>query len=374
MNDLTALFPKILANGLIELRKNTFATQIVSRNLDNEVAQQGKTIDVPIYKSGAVKDVAPGKDPVQADDTAPDVKQLTLDYWKEVDFYLTDREMGEIMNGAIPAILQQKVQDLASYMDASIYEVAKNRAYLVAGTPGTTPFATDTEDAREISKLLNKALCPKANRFMVIDPDAEFNAYGLPQFADASIAGSTDVIQAGNVGQRLGFNWLMTQNLPSHTKGTATGVATSGATAAGATTILLTATGAGTVVEGDKLTFAADSDNYYPVKSTVNLSGTAVAVTLTRPLEIAIPDANGVSLLSDFAANIALNPMGLTFAQRPLGDVVTAGAEVMEMTDSETGLTLRLEATRQNKQTKWSLDALWGIESFRPECLGIVAG
>jgi hypothetical protein len=63
----------------------------------------------------------------------------------------------------------------------------------------------------------------------------------------------------------------------------------------------------------------------------------------------------------------------VALAMRPLsknGLVLGAGSHLMAVSDPETGLSLRLEVSRQYKQTVWEFDVLWGVAVVRPE-LGI---
>jgi hypothetical protein len=39
----------------------------------------------------------------------------------------------------------------------------------------------------------------------------------------------------------------------------------------------------------------------------------------------------------------------------------------MSVTDPESGLSMRLEISRQYKQTVWEFDILWGVALVRPE-------
>jgi hypothetical protein len=47
---------------------------------------------------------------------------------------------------------------------------------------------------------------------------------------------------------------------------------------------------------------------------------------------------------------------------------------MMSVTDPETGLSMRLEISRQYKQTVWEFDVLWGVEMVRPKWVIRVAG
>jgi hypothetical protein len=50
------------------------------------------------------------------------------------------------------------------------------------------------------------------------------------------------------------------------------------------------------------------------------------------------------------------------------------GNQIVAMTDPQTGLSMRLEVSRQHKQVVYSLDALWGVKLIRPELAVRIAG
>jgi len=50
------------------------------------------------------------------------------------------------------------------------------------------------------------------------------------------------------------------------------------------------------------------------------------------------------------------------------------GSNIVSMTDPVSGLSMRLEVSRQYKQVVYELDALWGVKLIRPELACRIAG
>ena len=62
---------------------------------------------------------------------------------------------------------------------------------------------------------------------------------------------------------------------------------------------------------------------------------------------------------------------------RPLAGATASdgyGSQIVSMTDPVTGLSMRLEVSRQYKQVVYELDALWGVGLIRPELATRIAG
>lgn len=68
-----------------------------------------------------------------------------------------------------------------------------------------------------------------------------------------------------------------------------------------------------------------------------------------------------------YVNNLCFHRDAFVLASRPLNDIIVPGSQIAYATDEVTGLTLRLEVSRQNKQTQWSFDILYGVTDLRPE-------
>lgn len=387
-NTLDALMPKILARGLLALRGFTVLPRLVNTDYSNEARQKGNTIDVPVPGAVTAVDVTPGATPPANTDSSWSTVQVPLDKWKEAPFYLTDKEEGQILTSEfLPLQAGEAVKSLGQAVNADIFGCYKG-IYGYVGTAGTTPFATsggvgDISAATSARKVLNAQFAPLANRSLVLDVDAGANALGLPQFANAAAAADNKVITEGVIGRKLGFDWFEDQQTPTHAAGTiTTGLAAKAATAqaVGDTTIVCTtaaSTGACALKEGDIITFAGDSQTYVLTADAAQASAAAdVTLNIQPPLKVALAGGEAVTVKASHVVNLAFNKYAIALAVRPLADTMgnELGAKIMSATDPITGLTLRLEVTRQHKQTRYSYDILYGVKLVRRELACRVAG
>lgn len=379
-NTLTAIVPKLLARGLMALRQQAIAPRLVNRKYEEEAGKKGSTIDVPIPSAVAAVAVSPGPTPPANADSAPTSVGITLDQWFEAPFYMTDKEMLEVEASEtfIPMQASEAIKSLANNVDQFILNLfkgdrnpAERGIFNIAGTAGTTPFASDTSVFKTARKLLNKENTPLGDRFVILDPDAEANALELARFFEADKRGDQGGVIDGNIGRKYGADWWMDQNVRTHTStALSAGAATiNGAHAVGVTTVSIAkATNPSNLVRGDILTFAGDT-NTYVVLADVTLTVGNTNVSIYPGLRVAQSGGAAVSLTASHVVNILAHRDAIAFATRPLISVndPALGGIVRSAVDPVSGLTLRLEVTRQHKQVRWSYDILYGGELVRPE-------
>jgi len=373
-NVLTEVTPKLLAAGLLALREAAFLPRLVNRAYEAQAGLRGSTIDVPIPSAVAGGDVSPSAAPVQGADSGPTSVPIRLDRWKYANFYMTDKERLEIMDGVLPMQASEAIKYLANLINNDIFALYKD-VYGYHGTAGTTPFGTnvETESSTGIRKVLNKQLAPMDPRHCVLDPDAEQNALNLRAFQDQSWRGDGSGIIEGQIGRKFGLNWYMHQLAPTHVAGTiTTGLIAKASTAqaVGDKTIVCTtaaSTGAANLKVGDIVTFAGQTQTYVLTEVAVQaVAATDVTLSIEPGLRVALAGSEAVAVKATHVVNLAFHRDAFAFASRPFAPVEAGlGSIVQSAVDPESGLTLRLEVTRQNKQTLWTYDILYGCATVR---------
>ena len=310
MNDLSKVVDKLLAQGLLALRGTCVMPRLVNSDYSNFAAQQGASIDVPIPSAIKAQAVTPGATSQDTGDISPVSATIKLDRWMEAPFYLTDKDLMEANRGVIPMQASEAVKAIANDVNATLLGLGR-KFYGMVGTPGTTPFST-VVDATNARKVLNRQLAPVNDRRIVLDPDAEAAALGLSGFADVSKSGDARPIIDGTIGRKYGFDWAMDQQVPSFEASVMTegALTVNGANEAGAQVVSL-------AFHRDAIAFA------------------------TRPL---MDSANGLGNLTQSAV------------------------------DPVSGLSLRLEVSREHKRTRFSYDILYGADVVRRELGCRIAG
>ena len=170
--------------------------------------------------------------------------------------------------------------------------------------------------------------------------------------------------------------------VPTHVAGTlaAHGADIASTTAAGASSVQVNASAGGGLIlnKGDIFSIAGNTQTY-TVLATVSAIGSASksAVRIDPPLA-AIASANSaLDIKGDHVVNLVFHRDAFAFANRPLVSSTTdmsLGNKILSLTDPQTGITLRLEVSRQYKQVVWEFDLLWGAQLVRPQLAARLAG
>jgi hypothetical protein len=369
-NDVSALVPKIYAQGLSALRKRAVMPRYCLRyDPDFTAMGKGKTVDIPIpSQMGDAEDVIPGPTPPVTADITPNTAQITLNNWKKKGFTLTDQELTQIDRGFMPAQMSTAIDKIAKAIDTSIL-ANYIHIYNYVGTAGTTPFATSTAEAQQARLRLNQAGAAEENRAIILDVNADANAAGLPIFQQYLQSGTTQTLETGRIGFRVGFEWDFDLYMPRHTNTGGTGFITSGVNALNATTLTVS-TGTVAPAAGDIFTIAGDPQTYV-----VRAGATTTSWPISPGLQIAPPASSAITFRASHQISLAIQQECFGFASRPLADVeFKGGSEIMMVPDPKTGLVLRLEVSRQYKQTLFEFDCLWGTNIVRRECGVRIAG
>lgn len=380
----TNVLSTLVAMGLKTLRERLALVLIANRDYERMItpATRFATVNVAVPAEVATRTVVPDVVPPAVTAVTPTNVPITLDQWIEAPFAMDDKGLVQVDNGIIPMQAKEAIKSLANAIEDSLWLELKTAISQFAGVGGTTPFSTGLDEFLAADKNLNDSLADPEDRFMVINTSAKANAMGLRAIQDASFRrgeGPNSLI-SGEIGNILGARWLMSQRVPNHTAGTyTTGTTVTGANAIGATTIALSGGATGTLIAGDIINFGQTLNGVtvtYVVVSSVGGS-TPSSVTIAAPgLRVATAGGEAVLQSDGFAKNILIQKNCMAFAMAPLVDTIQVPGATVQATaiDEVSGLSLRLEVSRQHRQVQWAFDALWGKKVIRPQLASWLAG
>ena len=405
-NELQEIIPKIIARGLLVLREQAVMPRMVNGDYSQDAAEKGDVINVPIPSAVDIEEVIPSANDVQGPDTVINKVPIPLDHWfQNKPIYLTDKDMHEINRAEhfLPMQVGEAIRALSNKVNLSIhqnYRGASRGIFGVVGTEGVTPFAS-VADATNSRKLLNQQLAPKTSRRGILDFDAEAKALELDSFSDADKIGGNGVRIEGEIGRKYGIDWLSDDQVVTHVAGTIVdggggrtmAINNGGGYAVGVNSVNLDegaeTTAVGTIVNGDIIQFEGHPQTYCVIDNAASgqfaggptdvLTGLVgeytadtndiAALSFFPALQVAVGDDEVMTIFKTHVVNLVMHRDAFGFATRPLASqtLSTGKSEIMSVQDPVTGLNLRLEVKRQNKQVAWEFDILWGTRLVRPE-------
>lgn len=368
--DISKVTPQLMAQGLMTLREFTPMAFLVNNAYDEMAGKQGSTIDIPLTGARKARAVVPSITAPAAHDVGPTSIPLVLDKWFEDDFSFTDKDQMEVQSGIIPKLAGEALRAIAVEINEDLLGQGTQFYGIAEPVGGGTPFNDGTtKDASRMRTVLSDQHAPVHERFCVMNPEAVGSAMNVRAFQDASFGVGAAAIIDGQIDRRLGFGWHETQLIPTFTAGTgADYLVNSAGLSVGDKTIPVDGgAGGDTIVVGDILTFVGHTQTYV---ATTAVSGASGSVTI-EPGLLAVPADNSAVSIHDVGSsnqmNLAFQRDAIAFATRPLESSQHPNAIVEVAHDAQSGLTLRLEFTREHRQDRWAWDVLWGSTVVRRE-------
>lgn len=328
----------------------------------------------------AATDITPGVTPPNDGDQNIGNTPMTITKSRRVPFrWNGEEELGLNNNGAGASAIKnaqmiQAMRTLVNEMEVDLVRaavVASSRAY---GTAGATPFATNLGDPAQVRKILDDNGAPLGDRCMVIDTTAGASLRTLAQLTKANEAGTTMTLRDGQLLDLHGFSIHESAGVRQAAAGTGASYTTNTAGyAVGATDITLI-TGTGTVLAGDVVTFAGDT-NKYVVVTGVAAPGT---ISIAAPgLRKAIPgSATAMTVGAAATSNIAFSSSSLILATRApaLPNGGDSAVDRTTITDPRSGISFEIAMYPQYRQMQYEVSAAWGVKGIKPAHSAILLG
>lgn len=375
-NTLTNLIPTLREAMDRVSRELTGFIPAVSLYARPEAAALNATIRWPKAPASTASDVTPAATgPAIANQTIGS-DTMTISKSRRVPFSWNGEEQLSI-SGQYDTVLAdqftQAMRTLTNEVEAdlgALYSGA-SRAF---GTAGTSPFASTLTDTANMRKILADNGSPMSDMQLVIDTTAGASLRTLTNLTKANEAGDSSLLRRGVLLDVHGFAIRESAQVASHTKGTGTSYTSDTAGHAIGTTSIPIITGSGTVLAGDVVTFAGDT-NKYVVTTGVSAPGTIV---IAEPgLRVALAaSAVAMTIGNSSTENVAFDRSAIRLATRT-PEMPTGGdsaSDVTTITDPQSGLSFQVAMYPQYRQVTYEVALAWGVKMVKPEHTGILLG
>jgi hypothetical protein len=292
-------------------------------------------------------------------------------------------EEQQSLSGAGPGIesvtpdqVAQGIRTLCNEIEVDLGVAGAIFASRAFGTAGTAPFGATpgVSDAAQIRKILDDNGAPMGDRQLVINTAAGVNLRSVPGLIRANEAATAGTLRQGTLFELFGFNIKESAGIASPAKGTGTAYTSNTAGYAIGATVITLITGSGTVLAGDRVTFAGDT-NIYTVEVGTAAPG---AITLAKPgLRQAIPTSATAMTIGNVAAlNLAFHRSAIILMARspylPGGDDMALGRTTI--VDPLTGMPFEF-AIYQGYHAKFlEVSMSWGVKGIKQEHTAVLLG
>lgn len=382
-NTITNLIPDVYSALDVVSRELTGMIPAVTRDPSSDRAAVGQTVRSIVAPAATATDITPAVTPPDDGDQTIGNVAIQITKARRVPFRWNGEQTLGVNNGGPGWLtiqqqqIAQAIRTLANEMEsdlAALY-VDASRSY---GAGGTVPFGTagDYTDASFTRKIIVDNGGPQTDLQLVVNTGAGANMRGKQ--ADVDRSGTDVLLRQGVLLDIHGFAVRESAQIKTHTKGTGASATTNTAGyAVGATTITLASAGTGTIVAGDSITFAGDSNQYVVVTGDADVSNGGTVVIAAPGLRQAIPaSATAITVTATGPRNMAFARSAIVIATRApaLPDGGDSAIDRTLITDPVSGMTFELAMYAQYRQMQYEISAAWGVKTIKTEHLALLAG
>jgi len=382
-NTLTRLIPDLYAGLDVISRELVGFIPSVARDSTAERASVGESIVWPVVPAAAAFNITPAMAiPEPADQTIGN-GTMTITKSRGVAFGWTGEEQKGLNNGPGYLSIQadnfaQGLRTLTNEIELDVAVEITANACRATGTAGTTPYASTVGDAAQLRKILDDNGAAPSDRSQVINTTAGAALRTLGQLTKANEAGTNMTLRQGEILNLAGFSIKESGQSVTHTKGTGSSATTDNAGyAVGATVITLASAGTGTVLAGDAVTFAGDTNKYMIASGDSDVSNGGT-ITLAEPgLRVAIATSTtAITIGATYEANVGFVRSAMQLAMRAPALPVEGDAAIdrMMLTDPRSGMAFEIALYAGYRKIRAEVSAAWGVKAVKPEHIAVLLG
>jgi len=378
---LTAIAPTLFSAAQEVSAEAHALTGSVFMDFDNKGVALNDTVKVPVVPAQAAGNFTPAN-VAPAGTGAGTAEEVSVQITKqrESSMILTGEQIRSLENGGnyqewVRQWAAQAMRVLRNEAEADLALAVKYGASRAVGTAGTTPFSTSLSDLVAVRKILRDNGAPMADLQFIGNTDSEANLLNLGIIQQAYAAGNDAERRSGIIGRQMGFQIKTSAGIELHTKGTATGFDVNNALnyAIGDKTIVVDGSDSGTILNGDVVTWAGDTNKYIVLSATA--SGAAAGnIVLNKPgLRASLANTVEGTIGNDYTPNFAFERSAVVGVMRP--PLVPSNATIRPMMISDgKGLSYLFLEIDQYGQRTWQILLSWGFKVVQPEHVAILLG
>jgi hypothetical protein len=379
-----------MANTLTNLAADIYkAVDMVGRELSglsasvtinggSERAAKGDTVRSAFTRPQTVNtSFAPAMTIPEGTDQTVDNKTMTLNKYASVQIPWTGEDQKHLNNGigfetVYGDQIKQAFRSCVNKIELDLWNEVRAGASRAYGTAGTTPFASNFNELPQLQKILVDNGMPFDGLVScVTDTTAAANLQSLAQLQKINESGDT-LIRQGMIGDLMGFVLKRSAQIGVVTKGTGTGYLVNSASLAVGSTVIPVDTGTGTILAGDIVTFAGDTNKYVVVTALASNQ-----IVIGGPgLRTAVADNSAVTVGNNFTANVAIHRNAAELAMRPPAEPQGGDAadDKMVVQDERSGLVFEIASYKGYMKRMIEVRTLYDVKAWKNDAIALLLG
>lgn len=378
-NTLTGLIPDIFKAKDVVSKEAVAILSAVSIDNNLERVAKNQTIRSFTAPTVAAADFTPGQQAPNSGDQTIGFVDMAITHERYVPIRWNGNDEREVENSfGMKTIFQQQLEQamrtLRNELEAAVtaLHIKASRAQSPNGTDLFDASNTVYKDVADVRKILVDNGAPLSDLHLILGTTTGARLRGNPQYAGANTAGREDIQRTGVLADLSGFAIAESaQIVENFTEGTASGAKTDNAGyAVGATTLTLGSDGTGTLLAGDVITLAGDTNEYVLVSGDADVSDGGTIVLAAPGLKVAITTAQvAITVVSSAERNMAFSRNAIHVATRglPIPSRGDAAFDSMFITDPLSGVNYELREYREFGQNVMILGHSYGVKMIKPE-------
>ena len=382
-NTLTGLIPDLYAGLDVVSRELVGFIPAVTRNVSAERAAIGESVVWDVAPEMTSGNIVPAMAIPEPGDKTIGTDSLTISKAKMVEFGFVGEEQKGLNNGigyqtVQAGLFAQGLRTLTNEIEVDLATEAYLNSSRAYGTAGTTPFGTNTGETAQIKKILDDNGAQGSERSLIVDTSAGAALRTLTQLTRVNESGTSMTLRDGELLNLNGLSIKESAGIQTPTKGTGASATTNDAGyAIGATVLTLASAGTGTILAGDVLTFAGDTNKYLVVSGDADVSGGGT-ITLAAPgLRVAMSAATkAITVQATSSRNIAFprSAMHLVARAPALPQEGDAALDRMMITDARSGLAFEVSLYPGYRKIRAEIAMAWGVKASKTAHIASLLG
>lgn len=381
-NTFTNLIPIFYEALDIVCRELVGMIPAVSRDIKADRIGINQVVNSPVAPAVTTSNITPGQTPADDGDQTIGNVQVTITKAKMAPVRWTgEEELIVSGTGQYATVVRdqftQAMRALANEVESDLALEGYKNASRSFGLAGTAPFGTANEltDSAGVMKILDDNGAPQTTRQLVLGTSAMANIRGKQSVLfKVNESGTEELLRQGILGRLQGMDVRTSAAIPTPTKGTGAAYTSTAAGFAIGTTSIPLITGTGTILAGDTVTFAGDTNKYVVI---TGIAAPGTIVIGAPGLRIAIPTAATALTVGNTATqNLMFTRNAIVLATR-MPAMPTGGdmaSDVTTIQDPISGVMFQVAMYRLYRRVRFEIGLAWGVKATKQEDISVLLG